>query len=281
MNNNINYGKNITFLMKSSFLVVLILITSSTFAKQKIKVDFSWMSSNKCNIATPIIKLSNIPSASVILAIDLVDLDDEDLDFGGSYIKNKKGFKKQFKIKVVQKIFDKPCPPILMIPGHNYEITVIAKDKNYELIGKGSAKKIYSKDKMLDPRFTSLFYVALKLMNKEKNTIKYPKIYPTTVEYLESLMCKKLEYCPVKAVYFNDTIYYLENLNINDQNTKSIIVHEFIHHIQHQIGFISENCDIWQRNEEEAYRLQAKYLRNNNQDDGIVNQTLQIIKCPQ
>jgi len=267
--------------MKYLFLAVLLVFPTINSAKQKINVEFSWISSDKCNTAIPIIQISNTPIDSVILSIDIVDLDNKELDFGGTYIKNIKGFTKQFKIKVIQKTFGKPCPPILMIPGNNYEITVIAKDKNYQLLGKGSAMKTYSKDKMLDPRFTSLFFVALKLMNKEKNTIKYPKIYPTTLEYLESLMCKKLEYCPVKAVYFNDTIFYLKDLNIDDQNTKSIIVHEFIHHIQHQIGFISENCDIWQRNEEEAYKLQAKYLRDNNQDDSIVNDTLQIIKCPQ
>ena len=126
----------------------------------------------------------------------------------------------------------------------------------------------------------------ISLMNEAKKLMKYngdialPEIYPATEQYLKSLVCEGIKYCPVSAVYFKNTVYYKQDLNLNDPLTKSIFVHEFIHHIQANSGFEATNCNVWYGNEKEAYRLQAKYLRNNDQDDGFVREALRIIKCP-
>ena len=51
-----------------------------------------------------------------------------------------------------------------------------------------------------------------------------------------------------------------------------------IHHIQNRIGSEAVNCDIWWRNEKEAYKLQGMYLINNNEDDSSLREAVRIIK---
>jgi hypothetical protein len=131
----------------------------------------------------------------------------------------------------------------------------------------------------IDDKMISLMNEAKKLM-KYTGDIELPKIYPTTVENLRSIVCKGIKYCPVKAVYHNDIIYYNQDLNLNDPITKSTFVHEFIHHIQANTGFRAHDCNIWYNNEKEAYMLQALYLKNNNQDTDFLKDVLKTIKCP-
>ena len=130
-----------------------------------------------------------------------------------------------------------------------------------------------------DARMISLMSEAKRLM-KTKEDIPFPEIHPASLEYLKSLVCTQNQYCPVSAVYTDNKIYYKQDLDMSSPVTKSIFVHEFIHHIQANTGFKAYDCNLWYSNEKEAYRLQAKYLRNNDQDDGFVREALRIIKCP-
>ena len=130
-----------------------------------------------------------------------------------------------------------------------------------------------------DANMTSLMNEAKRLM-KTKDNIPLPEIHPASLEYLKSLVCTQNQYCPVSAVYADNKIYYKQDLDMNSPVTKSIFVHEFIHHIQANTGFQAYDCKVWYSNEKEAYRLQAKYLRNNDQDDSFVREALRIIKCP-
>jgi len=130
-----------------------------------------------------------------------------------------------------------------------------------------------------DANMISLMEEAKQLM-KIREDVPFPEIYPATFDYLKSLVCNGSSYCPVNAVYTSNKVYYRQDLNFNDLHSKSILVHEFVHHIQASIGYRAVNCDIWYKNEKEAYRLQAKYLRNNDQDDTSVREAVRIIKCP-
>jgi hypothetical protein len=130
-----------------------------------------------------------------------------------------------------------------------------------------------------DANIISLMAEAKRLM-KTKADIPFPEIYPASVEYLKSLVCNGSSYCPVNAVYYDNKIYYKQDMDLNSHHSKSILVHEFIHHIQANSGFVATDCNIWYSNEKEAYRLQAKYLRNNDQDDSSVREAVRIIKCP-
>ena len=130
-----------------------------------------------------------------------------------------------------------------------------------------------------DANMISLMNEAKQLM-KIREDIPFPEIYPATFEYLKSPVCNGSSYCPVNAVYTSNKVYYRQDLNFNDMYAKSVMVHEFIHHIQANSGFVAVDCDIWYKNEKQAYRLQAKYLRNNDQDDTSVREAVRIIKCP-
>jgi hypothetical protein len=130
-----------------------------------------------------------------------------------------------------------------------------------------------------DANMISLMNEAKRLM-KTKDDIPFPEIHSASLDYLKSLVCNNSSYCPVTAVYHENKIYYRQDLDLNSSFTKSILVHEFIHHIQANSGFVAIDCNIWYKNEKEAYRLQAKYLRNNDQDDSLVREAVRIIKCP-
>jgi hypothetical protein len=130
-----------------------------------------------------------------------------------------------------------------------------------------------------DDKMISLMNEAKKLM-KYTGDIELPEIYPTTEHHLKSLVCEGIEYCPVSAVYFKNTVYYKHDLTLSDPVTKSILVHEFIHHIQVNKGSIATDCKIWYKNELEAYKLQVRYLRSNNQDTDFLKDVLKTIKCP-
>ena len=155
-------------------------------------------------------------------------------------------------------------------------------DENISAVNKEYNAYVYDPSNPSDGSnsyFIALFSDAMKLM-KIKNDIELPEIYPSSFNYLKSLVCQGINYCPVSAVYHNGKIYYRQELDLNDIQTKSILVHEMIHHIQNKIGFKPVNCDIWRRNEKEAYKLQGMYLINNNEDDSSVREAVRIIKCP-
>ena len=74
-----------------------------------------------------------------------VDLDYRAFDHGGGFLKNEESFPEQFTITEASlKSFIGPCPPNFSAQGHDYEITVIAKDKNNQVLGKGSVVKTFS-----------------------------------------------------------------------------------------------------------------------------------------
>ncbi len=81
-----------------------------------------------------------------------------------------------------------------------------------------------------DANMISLMNEAKRLM-KTKDDIPFPEIHPASYDYLKSLVCTENQYCPVNAVYHNNKIYYKQDLDMNSPLTKSILVHEFIHHI--------------------------------------------------
>ena len=267
------------YLLKVKIFYALLFVSASIFAQQSIKVDFDWKPSKKCNIKNPSISLSNIPTGSTSLVISLVDMYEHSLDHGESFTKSKTVLPEKMTIDVSLKSKDKKCPPNFLVQGHSYEITVIAKDDTNNVLGKGSAVRLFPNQIINDHLFTELFNEAKKLIQYKEN-IKLPEMYPTTVEHLESLICQGAIYCPISAVYFKNIVYYKHDLTLSDPVTKSILVHEFIHHIQVNKGSIATDCKIWYKNELEAYKLQARYLRSNYQDDSFIDGAIEIIKCP-
>jgi len=270
----------LNYLLKYNLIYFAILLfTTAAFSQQSIKVDFDWKPSNRCSIKAPVISLANIPPGSNLLIVKLVDVNEASLDHGESIIKSKTVFPEKKSIDVSLKSLGKKCPLNFLSQGHTYEITVIAKDNTNNILGKGSAVRLFPKQIINDHLFTELFNEGKKLIQYREN-IKLPEIYPTTVEHLEYLICQGARYCPIAAVYFKNIVYYKHDLILSDPVTKSILIHEFIHHIQVNKGSIATDCKIWYENELEAYKLQALYLRNNNQNDSFIDGAVDRIKCP-
>ena len=132
--------------MKNLIATVLLVASSMTFAQQKLTVNYEWKISHKCGKKSPEITISGIPSGSTQLNINMVDLDYKSWDHGGGFLKNDEGFPEIFKIAEgeLNRGYDGPCPPNFTSHGHDYEITVIAKDKGNQVLGKGSVVKTFS-----------------------------------------------------------------------------------------------------------------------------------------
>src|SRR2546427_1614061 len=77
-------------------------------------------------------------------------------------------------------------------------------------------------------------------------------------------MCDGQPKCPVLAMYLHgNTIFLDDRLDVhgNDYHT-SILLHELIHYVQQQSGRFREgDCDSWVKEEQEAFRIQAAWLR--------------------
>jgi len=70
--------------------------------------------------------------------------------------------------------------------------------------------------------------------------------------------------CGVRAYYLDGQgVYLRDDLDIvDDLKARSILLHELVHHIQHETGrFAAMNaCERWLAREDEAYRVQNAYL---------------------
>ena len=140
---------NILWKLAMRFIITLIflILHQASFAQQKITVDYTWKLAHKCGKISPEITVSGIPTGSTELSVKMIDLDYRAADsfHGGGFIKDDAGFPDQFTIAEASlKSFGGPCPPNFTSHGHDYEITVIAKDKNNQILGKGSVVKTFA-----------------------------------------------------------------------------------------------------------------------------------------
>jgi len=132
------------------------------------------------------------------------------------------------------------------------------------------------------------FWIIAFLLSpaRASDTIDFDKLsretfdlYPIKVEYsqppLERISPQELhqwicgDKCPegieVKGVYFQGTIYLIDNIVTWDDWEKSLYVHEVVHYIQDLIGKTTrsgrEPCTNHLALELEAYSLQSQWLR--------------------
>ena len=126
--------------MKKIFLssLVFIFITNLTYA-QTLNVDFKWMKKHLCNNTSPELKIENIPKGTVELRINMIDHHRRESQHGGGVIKNEAGFPSSFTAAegALQNSYLGPCPRNRYW-GHDYEIFVIAFDKQNNKIGEAS-----------------------------------------------------------------------------------------------------------------------------------------------
>ena len=91
-----------------------------------------------------------------------------------------------------------------------------------------------------------------------------PRVEFVQPRLIADIMCDGQPKCPVLAMYLHgDTIFLDDRLDVqrNDYHT-SILLHELVHYVQQQSGRFAENdCDGWVKEEQEAFRAQAAWLR--------------------
>ncbi|MBX9633322.1 MAG: hypothetical protein K2X67_22560 [Burkholderiales bacterium] len=70
--------------------------------------------------------------------------------------------------------------------------------------------------------------------------------------------------CGVRAFYLDGKgIFIRDDLDLlNDLKARSILLHELVHHVQHETGKFEalDACERWFAREDEAYRIQNAYL---------------------
>ncbi len=91
-----------------------------------------------------------------------------------------------------------------------------------------------------------------------------PRVEFVQPRLIADIMCDGQPKCPVLAMYLHgNTIFLDDRLDVhgNDYHT-SILLHELIHYVQQQSGRFREgDCDSWVKEEQEAFRIQAAWLR--------------------
>lgn len=108
-----------------------------------------------------------------------------------------------------------------------------------------------------------------------------PAIKPATQAELIAIMCPKTLKCPAPtAVYVKRTVYYEERLNLEDEYNRSIIVHEMVHYLQATNGWLATSCDSLMLHEDQAYRVQYRYLLAHNIDRPAVQYGGEHVFCP-
>lgn len=72
--------------------------------------------------------------------------------------------------------------------------------------------------------------------------------------------------CPIYGWYpLGDVIYLDDHLDpVGDLEARGILLHELVHHLQQLAGAFTDDiaCRNWARREQEAYKVQARWLRD-------------------
>jgi phosphatidylethanolamine-binding protein (PEBP) family uncharacterized protein len=115
-------------------------------AQSTITVDYTWKLKHRCAPISPELRLSGIPSGTAELAFTMVDHDFRSFDHGGGSVKSASGIPASFVVaEGTLQSYKGPCNPVFESFGHDYEISVVARDAKGEVIGRGSMKKTFAR----------------------------------------------------------------------------------------------------------------------------------------
>jgi hypothetical protein len=107
-------------------------------------------------------------------------------------------------------------------------------------------------------------FVTIKLLSGYPVPDRMPQVRSVPLATMQEMICKGP--CAVKAFYTPEKgVFVDEKLDVaNDIYSRSILLHELVHHLQHESGKF-EALDTpwhrWQAKEVEAYEIQHKYLK--------------------
>lgn len=95
-----------------------------------------------------------------------------------------------------------------------------------------------------------------------------PDVRFVSQESLAARVCNDSR-CDVRGWFSSaDQVIYMagnRNIMVNNMHARSILLHEIVHYIQHQIGFpqLGNICLTWKAREIEAYKIQYRWLYEN------------------
>lgn len=149
------------------------------------------------------------------------------------------------------------------------------------VIGNDPAEKraVIQPAQTLSPDMMNLLSTAKKYTNYQ-GTLSLPHVSEVSQKKLEEMYCNNRPRCPVSALYFQGQIFYSDHLDMEDLLSRSILLHEFVHHVQNERHGDTYDCDMWKAKELEAYKIQAQYLRKHGYNDQIIRDTVKTLKCP-
>ncbi len=134
------------------------------------------------------------------------------------------------------------------------------------------------------PAMVAELFAAIHLLSGYPVPERLPEVHFVPRETMQEMVCKRP--CAVKAFYLPDKgVFIDEALEVKDDAySRSILLHELVHHLQHVGGKFEEldsTCHRWQAKEKEAYEIQHKYLKRMNATRSFIALDTVPITCPE
>lgn len=126
-------------------------------------------------------------------------------------------------------------------------------------------------------------FLTIQMLSGYALPESHPPVNFVPLETMQKMVCKRA--CPVKAFYKpGEGVYMDQALDVKDDTySRSILLHELVHHLQHVNGRFADlptTCERWQAREVEAYEIQHKYLKRLNVTSRFIALDTVPITCP-
>jgi hypothetical protein len=124
-----------------------------------------------------------------------------------------------------------------------------------------------------------------KLLKLARTELKYSKPVdpPQIIAQTEKQLTKRFrprKKCTVSGIYSMGVIYIDKRIKITNEIDKSILCHEFVHHVQAQMYGTTYDCKLWRKKEKQAYPLQKKYFKSRGIKTDFISQIIAELRCP-
>lgn len=133
------------------------------------------------------------------------------------------------------------------------------------------------------PALVRELFLSIRLLSGYALPELPPDVHFVPLETMQKMICKGA--CRVRAFYLpGQGVYIDETIDVqNDTYSRSILLHELVHHLQHASGkfdTLPTACERWQAKEIEAYEIQHKYLKRLHATRSFIALDTVPITCP-
>lgn len=126
-------------------------------------------------------------------------------------------------------------------------------------------------------------FLTIKLLSGYPVPEDLPPVNFVPLETMQKMVCKGA--CRIRAFYLPEKgVFIDETIDVKDDTySRSILLHELVHHLQHVHGKFADmptTCERWQAREVEAYEIQHKYLKRLHVTSRFIALDTVPITCP-